>query len=209
MDETRTHIILSHLLPLAATSGWTSDNLYQAAAQAGENKQAVSVLFPRGITSAISAWQQQLNDQMVARVTAEGWQSDRTRDKIAQCVWTRLQLIADNTSHQDAFRQATRQRLFHPVTVKKDLWRSADTIWNVVGDTSTDYNHYTKRALLSNLLFKTTLSFLGDVSTDYQETRNYLMQQIEQIITRGQTLGHAKPALQKIWSVFERMGVRV
>jgi ubiquinone biosynthesis protein COQ9 len=206
MTNTRAHAILNHLLPLAATSGWTMDNLHKAAILAGENRQTVKILFPHGISSAISAWQEQLDHDMVARVTSEHWQSERTRDKIAQCVWTRLELIAD---HQDAFRQATRQRLWHPVTVKKDLWHSADAIWNLVGDTTTDYNHYTKRVLLSQLLFKTTLSFLGDVSTDYQDTRAYLTHQIEQIIARGQKLGSAKPALQKIWSVFERMGVRV
>lgn len=206
MQDTRACSILTHLLPLAATHGWTQKTLHHAAALAGENTQSLNVLFPRGITSAISLWQRQMDDVMVARVTKDGWQSERTRDKIAQSVWTRLELIAD---HQDAFRQATRQRLFHPVTVKKDLWHSADAIWNLVGDTTTDYNHYTKRALLSHVLFKTTLSFLGDVSPDYQETRAYLAQQIEQIIARGQKLGTAKPALQKIWSVFERMGVRV
>jgi ubiquinone biosynthesis protein COQ9 len=206
MTNPRTHAILSKLLPLAAINGWTKDNLQVAASQAGETTQSLSILMPHGITSAISTWQHELDAAMLAKVKQEGWQSERTRDKIAQCVWTRLELIG---AHHDAFHHATRQRLWHPVTVKRDIWHSADAIWNLVGDASTDYNHYTKRALLSKLLFKTTLSYLGDTSPNYQDTRSYLTTQIEQIIARGQKLSSAKPVLNKIWNLAHKMGVRV
>src|SRR5579872_9270 len=37
------------------------------------------------------------------------------------------------------------------------VWESADAIWNWAGDTSTDENHYSKRALLAGILMATLL----------------------------------------------------
>ena len=34
----------------------------------------------------------------------------------------------------------------------KLVWKTADKIWNWAGDTSSDYNYYTKRALLSAVI---------------------------------------------------------
>lgn len=206
MNTDRTQSILLKLLPLVAKQGWTEHALQQAGQAAGETPQAMKILFPRGMTSAISAWQQMLDAQTIQRIHITGWQSERTRDKIAQGVWTRLELIGE---HRDAFQQATKQRLWRPATVMKDLWHSADALWTLAGDTATDYNRYTKRALLSKVLFKTTLSYMGDTSAGYQDTRNYLTQQIEQIIAAGQKLGTVKPVLNRIWSLAEKMGVRV
>ena len=35
------------------------------------------------------------------------------------------------------------------------VWRSADTLWRWAGDTATDENHYSKRAILSCILIST------------------------------------------------------
>lgn len=204
MTDPRTQTVLYKLLPVAAEQGWSAATLKQAGQLAGETPQSLKRLFPKGINSALSAWQTLLDEQTVQRVQLTGWESDRVRDKIAQGVWTRLELISENL---EAFQQATRQRLWHPRHVMQDLWHSADALWTLAGDTSTDYNHYTKRALLSKLLFQTTLSYLGDTSPNYTDTRAYLTNQIEQIIAMGQNLGKAKPVLSKIWSVAERMGI--
>jgi ubiquinone biosynthesis protein COQ9 len=41
-------------------------------------------------------------------------------------------------------------------------WESADVIWRWAGDTSTDANHYTKRALLAGILTGTLLVWLAE-----------------------------------------------
>ena len=206
MTDSRLTAILIKLLPLVAEQGWTMQALNSAAQQAGITPQQTRLLLPQGISSALSAWQSLLDEQMIQRVQVQGWGSERVRDKIAQGVWTRLELIGE---HDAAFRQATRQRLWHPVSVTGDLWRSADAIWTLAGDTSTDYNHYTKRLLLGQLLFRVTLSYLGDVSPDYRDTRAYLDSQIERIVMRGQKLHTFKPTLSRLWTYAEKMGVQI
>lgn len=206
MADPRIHSVLKHLLPLAAENGWADSLLKQAGQDAGETPHSLKNLFPEGITSAISAWQRQIDAETVKRIKKDGWASDRIRDKIAQGVWTRLEILGEN---HDAFRHATAQRLWHPGNVTGDLWHSADMLWTLAGDTSTDYNHYTKRLLLAKLLFKTTLSYLGDTSPNYTDTRTYLDTQIKSIVTTAQKLGTLKPTLSKIWSVAEKMGFGV
>ena len=171
MTDQRVQFVLVRLLPLVAEQGWTLATLKQAGQATGETPQSLKRLFPNGITCAISAWQAWLDEQTVQRVRLQGWQSERIRDKVAQGAWTRLELIGE---HHEAFQRATRQRLWHPRIVMQDLWRTADTLWTLAGDTAQDYNHYTKRLLLAKLLFKTTLSYLGDTSTGYTDTRTYL-----------------------------------
>jgi ubiquinone biosynthesis protein COQ9 len=205
MTDTRAQEVLTRLLPLVAEQGWTMAALKAAGQAAGETPQSLNILFPLGVTSALSLWQKQLDQQTIQRITSQGWDSDRIRDKIAQGVLTRLQLIDEQRT---VFEAASRQRLWRPATVMQDLWHSAHAIWTLAGDTSSDYNRYTKRALLSKVLFKTTLSYLGDTSPQYSETKDYLNLQIEQIVAAGQKLSTIKPALNAVWSLAEKMGFR-
>jgi ubiquinone biosynthesis protein COQ9 len=55
--------------------------------------------------------------------------------------------------HEEALRralaiQAMPQNLARTLTIG---WHSADLMWRLAGDTATDYNHYTKRAILMGI----------------------------------------------------------
>ena len=41
-------------------------------------------------------------------------------------------------------------------------WRTADLMWRIAGDTSTDFNHYTKRMTLGGVYASTLLVWLDD-----------------------------------------------
>ncbi|MCA1748742.1 MAG: COQ9 family protein, partial [Sphingomonadales bacterium] len=53
-------------------------------------------------------------------------------------------------------------------------WRSADAMWRLAGDRSTDYNHYTKREILSAVYGSTILAWLEDDSEHEAETLAFL-----------------------------------
>src|SRR5690606_36576516 len=61
-------------------------------------------------------------------------------------------------------------------------WRVADKMWRLAGDTATDYNHYTKRVMLSAVYGSTMGVFLDDDSEDYAETKAFLDRRIENIM---------------------------
>ena len=49
----------------------------------------------------------------------------------------------------------------------KRQWQLADLIWTETGDTSTDWNHYSKRTILSGVITSTVLAWIAseDIST--------------------------------------------
>ena len=61
-------------------------------------------------------------------------------------------------------------------------WRSADRIWRLAGDTATDFNHYSKRALLIGVYASTTLVFLDDQSDGLADTRAFLDRRIGDVM---------------------------
>src|SRR3546814_12583549 len=50
-------------------------------------------------------------------------------------------------------------------------WRSADCMWRLAGDTATDYNHYSKRAILGAVYGATMAVYLNDESAGFTDTR--------------------------------------
>ena len=55
-------------------------------------------------------------------------------------------------------------------------------MWRLAGDTATDFNHYSKRAILSGVYTSTTLVYLGDESDDLAETRGFLDRRIDDVM---------------------------
>ena len=54
-------------------------------------------------------------------------------------------------------------------------------MWRTAGDTSTDYNFYTKRATLSAVYSATLLAFLADNSADMAKTEAFLDRRLADI----------------------------
>ncbi len=61
-------------------------------------------------------------------------------------------------------------------------WRAADVMWRLAGDTATDFNHYSKRAILGGVYGATITVFLDDESEGWAETRAFLARRIDGIM---------------------------
>ena len=74
------------------------------------------------------------------------------------------------------------------------LWRTADHIWRALGDTSTDENFYSKRAILSGVLASTYARWFSDDSPDNAATWAFLDARIENVMqfekAKAQLLGN-------------------
>jgi ubiquinone biosynthesis protein COQ9 len=62
-------------------------------------------------------------------------------------------------------------------------WRTADVMWRIAGDTSTDFNHYTKRMTLGAVYGSTLLVWLDDQSEGLSETAAFLDRRIDDVMT--------------------------
>jgi len=69
----------------------------------------------------------------------------------------------------------------HAKLAAKMLYDAVDAMWRAAGDTSTDYNFYTKRASLSAVYSATLLAFLSDNSADMAKTEAFLDRRLADI----------------------------
>ena len=70
----------------------------------------------------------------------------------------------------------------HATMGAKLLYRSVDRMWRAVGDTSTDFNFYTKRAILAGVYWATLMRWFTDQSEDEAETKAFLDARIENVM---------------------------
>ena len=68
------------------------------------------------------------------------------------------------------------------MTALRTGWHSADIMWRLAGDTATDWNHYSKRAILASLYGATLAVFVGDESEGKADTRAFLDRRIEGVM---------------------------
>ena len=55
-------------------------------------------------------------------------------------------------------------------------------MWRLAGDTATDYNHYTKRAILAGIYAATLAVFVDDESEGKAVTRAFLDRRIDGVV---------------------------
>ena len=138
-----------------------------AAADCGLSDAELAALFPAGIADAIIAYGAYADEMMAAEF------EERHRDCASMPVHTKIRTLIlirlkQAAPHKEVVRR-TLAILARPQYVKlaaKMLYDTVDTMWRAVGDTSTDYNFYTKRASLSAVYSETLLAFLSDNSAD-------------------------------------------
>jgi ubiquinone biosynthesis protein COQ9 len=70
----------------------------------------------------------------------------------------------------------------HAALSARLLWQAADAMWRAAGDTATDYNHYTKRAILSAIYSATLLHWTQDDSADFADTRAFIERRIDGVM---------------------------
>ena len=64
----------------------------------------------------------------------------------------------------------------------KLLYNTVDAIWRAVGDTSTDFNFYTKRAILAGVYSTTLMRWFSDTGEDEEITNAFLQRRIDNVM---------------------------
>ena len=196
VDAARDAILLA-ALPDVPFDGWTPQLLARACAKANVDEATCSDLFPNGINSLLAHFSNWADRTCEERLRKADLTSLRIRDRIALGVRTRLEIL-------EPFKPAVSAALGHAVDPRMALqmphtvWRTADRLWWMAGDTATDWNHYSKRALLSGVLTSTGLYWLSDTSDDHADTWDFLDRRIDNVMTLGKGIGTLKNWLGNI-----------
>ena len=146
--------ILDAALPLAAESGWSGDLAARAGAAIGFSRGETELLLPHG-SRDLAALLSRRHD----RAALEGLASvDPAALKIRERIRTGVAARLDAALADEAAVRRCVGFLALPLNAPLALrlaWESADAIWRWAGDTATDENHYSKRAILAGVLTST------------------------------------------------------
>lgn len=165
----------------AAFDGWGEEAVRAAAEQVGVDPDAALFAFQGGAIDMIDAWIAAIDADMVAAFPADKLAGMKIREKIRSLVQFRLDTIA---WQQESLRRAL-AIMAMPQNAPRALklgWRSADAMWRLAGDTSVDYNYYTKRTILAGIYAATLAVFADDKSDDFADTRAFLDRRIDGIM---------------------------
>lgn len=165
----------------AAFEGWTTTAIRAASRNlrlpAGEAER----LFPSGVLDVLAYLSGRADERMVADMEAEGVARLKIRDRITEAIRIRLDRHVGN-------REAARRAMallalpFNAALALKLLYRTVDAMWYAAGDTSTDFNFYTKRATLAAVYSATLLYWINDRSSGSEATWNFLDRRIGNVM---------------------------
>ncbi|MEW4448813.1 COQ9 family protein [Qipengyuania sp. JC766] len=165
----------------AVFDGWTDIAVTTAAEMSGVDPDVARLAYKGGPMEMIVAWVDSVDAAMAAELPKEKLAEMKIRDRIRTLVLFRLDAIA---GQEEALRRAT-AIMAMPQNAPRALkvgWNSADRMWRLAGDTATDYNHYTKRAILASIYGATLAVFADDTSDGKADTHAFLDRRIDGIM---------------------------
>jgi ubiquinone biosynthesis protein COQ9 len=165
----------------AVFDGWTQAAVDSAARQLGVDPVQARLAMPKSQAGMIDTYIRQVDRELEASLTAQQLAAMKIREKIRELVWRRLEIMGPA---REAVRRAL-AILAMPQNLPLALrisWRTADLMWRIAGDSSTDFNHYTKRMTLGAVYGSTLLAWLDDESDGWADTAAFLDRRIDDVM---------------------------
>ena len=165
----------------AVFDGWTRAAVDSAASRLGIEPLQARLAMPNDQAGMIDVYIQEVDRALEAYFTPERLAGIKIREKVRGLVWRRLEVMGPA---REAIRRAL-AILAMPQNLALALrisWRTADVMWRIAGDSSTDFNHYTKRITLGAVYGSTLLFWLDDDSEGWSATAEFLDRRIDNIM---------------------------
>ena len=189
--------ILNEALKLVPFNGWTSDTLLNSVKAANLDENYAKILFDGDVAKLVEFFINTIENKATSLIDKKYLDTLSVRNRVAYCVKTYLEAA-------NIYKPSIRKTVaFYVSPIRffdsfKSLWKIADEIWYASGDKSTDYNHYTKRAILSALYSSTLLYWINDKSDNHINSWAFLDRRIENVMQIEKYKSKAKDILKKI-----------
>jgi ubiquinone biosynthesis protein COQ9 len=143
--------VLDAAVERAPALGWNGRMVRAACAANGLSRGDEELLLPNGARDLAALLSRRHDARALAALAEVDSASLKMRGRIARAVSARMEAGAADL---EAVRRCAG---FLSLPTNADLglslaWESADHLWRWAGDTATDWNHYSKRAILSGIL---------------------------------------------------------
>jgi ubiquinone biosynthesis protein COQ9 len=204
-DAALKRAVLEAALPHLPQDGFAQRTLQRAAAEAGVDAVAVARLFPRDGLSLVEAFSEWADDEMEAALKVIPFSEMKIRQRIKAAVNARIVVLRP---HKEAARRAAAFLTLpqNAATSATLLYRTVDRMWRAAGDTSTDFNFYTKRAILGGVYSSTMLRWFTDDSADERPTFEFLDRRIDDVMRFEKFKADANETLSRLPSLSDLLG---
>lgn len=195
LDELKP-VLIEAMLPHVPFDGWSRAALEAAAQSIGILPATARLAFPGGVGEMLDAQTALADAKMRAALDTPEYRALKVREKVTLAIRTRLEQAAP---HKEAIRRAVNllAQPQHARLAARLSWRTADSIWRLAGDTATDFNHYSKRALAAAVYGATLLFWLNDDSEDNADSWAFLDRRIGNVMEIEKLKGRFKPPAER------------
>nr|XP_010965645.1 ubiquinone biosynthesis protein COQ9, mitochondrial [Camelus bactrianus] len=196
-EEQLQHRILTAALEFVPAHGWTAEAIAEGAQSLGLSSAAAS-MFGNDGSELILHFVTQCNARLTRVLEEEqklvqlGQAEKRKTDQfLRDAVETRLRMLIPYIEHWP--RALSVLMLPHNIPSSLSLLTSmVDDMWHYAGDQSTDFNWYTRRAVLAGIYNTTELVMMQDSSPDFEDTWRFLENRIKDAMNMGHTAKQVK-----------------
>lgn len=176
LDEMRM-LLAPAIADAAVFDGWSAAAVATAAREHGIDPGIAALAFSGGPMAMIAQWIGSVDAAMEQAFARNALAEVSIRERTRRLVTFRLDALA---GREEALRRAL-AIMAMPQNAAASLrlgWASADAMWHLAGDRSTDFNHYTKRTILAGIYTATLAVFATDSSEGKADTRQFLDRRI-------------------------------
>ncbi|MDH3241912.1 MAG: COQ9 family protein [Alphaproteobacteria bacterium] len=189
--------ILEAALVHVPFDGWSETAIRAGIRDAGRRESLAALAFPNGPADMAEYYCAFADARMAAALDPDQVAALRVRDRITFAIRLRMEQAAGERAAVAKLMAFFALPGNQPLAAKC-MYRTVDSIWRAIGDTSTDFNFYSKRAILAGVVGATVLYWLGDESEGCGDTKAFLDRRIEDVMAFEKIKGRAREAFGKL-----------
>ena len=180
--------------------GWNKETILEGFISNKIKVEDYELLFPNGIVDTIIHFADMSDRLMIKEFKRTDNSELRTPDKIKQLLIYRFKIL-------NPYKEAVRKSIAILALPKNSkfalsaLYKTTDEIWRAVGDRSTDFSFYTKRASLASVYSTTKMSWLGSLDPDLSKVEEFIDRRLKNLKLLGSITKPLKENLNKPFKI--------
>jgi ubiquinone biosynthesis protein COQ9 len=196
--------LLLAVLPDVPFDGWSVAALRAGARSLGISEAEAMALFPQDGATLVAWFSRWADRAMLAGVEGIDLGALKVRERILALEHARLEALAP---HREAARRGLAVMALpqNAGLALRLVYETVDAMWYAAGDTATDWNFYTKRALLAGVHGATMLYWLDDRSEGSADTHGFLERRLADVMRLPQIGAHLRAAADRLPNPFRFM----
>ena len=170
--------ILDEAKKYVAKYGWNKNLLNKIAEKSKYDSNTITALFPDGYKSLLQLYLDEINLKMTNESKTLNLIRLKVHERIRELFILRLDIMAKE-------KRIITKTFFHLLLPNNykfsliNLYKTVDQMWFLAGDNSTDFNYYSKRAILASIYSRTMMHFINN--DDLELTINLFNMQLKQV----------------------------